>query len=77
VDFGFAEFSPEAASLTGVMGSPLYMAPEIWAGFAYGECFCRFIYRLADGSGRSPGGHVGSGRDHIHTALRLSSLLGR
>jgi serine/threonine protein kinase len=36
VDFGFA-VRDNGSNLNGVMGSPLYMAPEIWRGETYGK----------------------------------------
>ena len=37
VDFGFADFCPNGASLTGQMGTPMYMAPEIWNHDPHGK----------------------------------------
>ena len=36
IDFGFAKFAADL-SLTGRLGTPFYMAPEIWSGRPYGK----------------------------------------
>ena len=37
VDFGFAEHCTDGRSLSGQMGTPMYMAPEIWSDQKYGK----------------------------------------
>jgi calcium/calmodulin-dependent protein kinase I len=37
VDFGFADIAENDSSLSGLLGTPAYMAPEIWSSKPYGK----------------------------------------